>query len=613
MNNVIKGKGGLISLKKKYYNQFLTNKVNNNNINVFNSVNIPYSSNNYQCNCECHKEKSVNINNLHNYNSELMNSYIFESNNNQYQKSPLERKKSANYLLSLQNKDLSLDPSKIYTTNYNYNFNYFDNVGNGILNKKPKSQDKIYNLYRNENISISLNDNIGKTDKLQKIDSMNEIKNNISKRSIVHKNKNKNENENKSVIESDINKNILYRFYHNAEPRKFSPGGRTIIVSSNAKNHTFKEIIVKSGSSDKILNRKKFIKLTENNIFKSINNNNYNNKNYYKCKNNTEIKDDMRYNINSDENQNEKNNINTNYREIKKSTSDNYLFNHYHIHHIHHMHRCRCHNINHMNYFKNINDCNQNNDIHLMDHNKKDKYGLNLYDNGINNNLLTCEKENKSNNIYTPIKTLNYENNYNKYHIPTEVYNSENNGIFNNCNNNNKYNYNIKGQNYYYKNKRTIPKSNSFDSYNFVKKNYKNSIIAPKNSAIGDFNYNNFKLKVKLGLLKKEIYKNEKNDKTGNKNRIQLNYQQDKKYLENILNNKKKSNIKDIVLEKTKKALEEKKLKQENKYNNNKNQKNYKYKYKDENQILSSLKKQLLENNKKNNKYVVKPKLNAFK
>ena len=80
--------------------------------------------------------------------------------------------------------------------------------------------------------------------------------------------------------------------------------------------------------------------------------------------------------------------------------------------------------------------------------------------------------------------------------------------------------------------------------------------------------------------MKKEIYKNEKNNITGNKNRIQLNYQQqDKKYLENILNNKKKSNIKDIVLEKTKKALEEKKLKQENKYNN-KNLKNYKYKYK---------------------------------
>ena len=347
------------------------------------------------------------------------------------------------------------------------------------------------------------------------------------------------------------------------------------------------------------MNKKKVIKLTENNIDNNINNRNI------KVNNKDEYKNDINYNINSYENKNENNNINNNHREIKKSTSENYLFNH------HHMHRCRCHYINHMKYFRNINNCNQNNDIYLIVQNKKDKYGLNLYGNCNNNYLLTYEKENKSNNIYAPIQT-NYGNNYNKHHIQIDVFNSENNQIINNCNNN-KYNYNINSQNYYDKNKRTIPKSNSFDSYNFVKKNYKNTIVAPKNSAIGDFNYNNFKLKVKLGLLKKEIYKNEKNIKTGDKNRVKLNYQQDKKYLENILNNKKKSNIKDIVLEKTKKALEEKRLKQENKYNNNKNQKNNKYKYKDENHILSNLKKQLLENNNKNNKYVVKPKLNVFK
>jgi len=608
MNNVIKSKGGIISLKKKYYNQFLT-KNDNNNINVLNSVNIPHSFHNYQCMCDCHEEKVINNNNLHNYNSEIINSYISESklDKRQYQNVPLGRNKSANYLLALKNKDLSIDPSKIYTTNYNYNFNYFDNVGNGILNKKPKSQEKMKNIYQNEKIDINITDNIEKTENLEKIDSMNEIKNNLSKRSIVHKNKNENENENKSLYEADINKNILYRFYHDAKPRKYSYGGRTIIVSSNAKNHTFKEIIVKSGSSDKIMNKKKFIKLTENNIYNNINN--YNDKNGYKSNINTEINNDMNYIFNTDENKNENNNnININHRKIKKSTSENYLFNH---HHIHHIHRCKCHCINHVNYFRDINNCNQNNDINLMANNK-DKYKLNIYDYCKNDNLLTSGKENKNINIYTPIQTLNYENNYNKYHMPTEVFNSEKNEIFNNCNNN-KYNYNANGQNYYYKNKRTIPKSNSFDNYNLIKKNYKNS-IAPKNSAIWDFNYNNFKLKVKLGLLKKEIYKNEKNNITGNKNRIQLNYQQqDKKYLENILNNKKKSNIKDIVLEKTKKALEEKKLKQENKYNNNKNQKNYKFKYKDENQILSNLKKQLLENNKKNNKYVVKPKLNVFK
>ena len=137
MNSVIKSKGGIISLKKKYYNQFLT-KNDNNNINVLNSVNIPYSFNNYQCMCVCHEEKAMNNNNLYNYNSEIINSYISDSNldKRQYQKILLGRNRSAKYLLALKNKDLSLDPSKIYSTNYNYNFNYFDNVENGILKKK---------------------------------------------------------------------------------------------------------------------------------------------------------------------------------------------------------------------------------------------------------------------------------------------------------------------------------------------------------------------------------------------------------------------------------------------------------------------------------------------
>ena len=158
MNSVIKSKGGIISLKKKYYKQFLTKNVNNNNINVLNSVNIPYSFNNFQCMCDCHEEKDMNNNNLHNYNSEIINSYISGSklDKKQYQQIPFGRNKSSNYLLALKKKDLSLDPSKIYSTNYNYNFNYFDNVENGILNKKPKSQEKMNNLYQNEKINLCI-------------------------------------------------------------------------------------------------------------------------------------------------------------------------------------------------------------------------------------------------------------------------------------------------------------------------------------------------------------------------------------------------------------------------------------------------------------------------
>ena len=103
------------------------------------------------------------------------------------------------------------------------------------------------------------------------------------------------------------------------------------------------------------------------------------------------------------------------------------------------------------------------------------------------------------------------------------------------------------------------------------------------------------------------------NIKTNNKNKNKLGndfYLQDKKYLENVLNNnKKKFMIDDILLEKSKKILEEKKLRKEK--NNNKEKK--KEKNKNENKILSSIKLNLIEKNKKN-KYVINPNnLNFFK
>jgi len=44
----------------------------------------------------------------------------------------LGRNKSSNYLLTLENNGLLRVTSKINSTKYNYNFNYFDNVENEI-------------------------------------------------------------------------------------------------------------------------------------------------------------------------------------------------------------------------------------------------------------------------------------------------------------------------------------------------------------------------------------------------------------------------------------------------------------------------------------------------
>jgi hypothetical protein len=201
MNNVIKKKGGLANLKKKYYKQFLTKKDINDkraNINNNNSVSNPYSFNNNQCIRNYQDKKIINNNTFHNYNSEIINSYLNESKTDKPKYNHLQfgRNKSTNYLLTLENNGLLQDTSKINSTKYNYNFNYFDNVVNGILSTKSKSKEKTYD-------SLNLN-NIEKIDKLGKIDLIKiENKDNSS----INNNLFVNEYENikKPIYESGIN------------------------------------------------------------------------------------------------------------------------------------------------------------------------------------------------------------------------------------------------------------------------------------------------------------------------------------------------------------------------------------------------------------------------
>ena len=593
MNNVIKKKGGLANLKKKYYKQFLTKKDINDkraNINNNNSVSNPYSFNNNQCIRNYQDKKIINNNTFHNYNSEIINSYLNEAKTDKPKFNHLQigKNKSSNYLLTLENNGLLQDTSKINTTKYNYNFNYFDNVVNGILNTKSKSKGKAYD-------SLNLN-NIEKIDKLEKIDL---IKNENKDNSINNNNLLVYEYENikKPIYESGINEQKSYKYYHDAIPKKYSYGGRTIIVSNKANNHSFKEVVVKSDSSDKIMDKNKTVNCTEENINNKENfNDNHNHIDTEIQKNNTNLQTD----INNEFNYNYENKID-NHKDIKKSISEKFLIN---TQNLDYMNNYGLKFKNNTNDFSDLNDNNKIINNNLNGQNEDDiflkKYNIkyNINDYYTNDYLLTYEKENNSNNIYMPTQTYNHENYYNK--IPSETLNNENNELIYNFNDNR---YNIINQNYY-KNKRLFPKSYSLKSFNITKKKYSNTIATSKKNIIEDLDYDDFKLKVKLELLKKEI----------NKNRINLSRQQDKKYLHNILNNKKrKSCINDILLEKTKKALEEKKYKKQKKSKNiiKNNKKNYKFK--DEGQILFELKKKLLENNKRNNKYAIKPKMSVFK
>ena len=575
-------KGTLINLKKRDLSQYLNKNCNNSN---FFQPSLSYNNN---CKCSCHN-RSINNNDkfnntVSNYNSEINSNSNFLNDSNINQKydrnnhQEMIRNKSMNYVLSLNDNNLFKESSKIYTTNYNYNFNYFDNVDNGIIydEHKSKSNEKIYS---NEKIDIT----------------KNESENNLSKSYIVSKNKKSEKKPKRYSIE--ILGKRLYEYYHDVSPIKYNYGNPKLKISKNKNNHSYKEIFGRSASSGKIPKKRFVSTYINSNICKEDNNNyNYQRNTFTQVSPYNNIRTNINYDICEQNNYNYNNNnihccdCTTGYhKEMKKSTSENIL------------------NRNINTYQNCINNYNEN-DSNCFKENKityEIKYQNNLYNND-DGNINNCNSKYNDINIDKNDYLLKFktDNNINNKYNPSYDLNNRNNNFLNN-NNNLRYYYTFKKN--YYQNKKTIPKTNSVDNYNIMKCNYLNTISNTKKKTIKDFNYEQFKLRAKLGFLNRESYKKEIN--TRNNNRLSSNYLTDKKYLDKMLNNKKKLGIKDIVLEKTKKLLEERKLQKEKKLRNNNDNKNN-----NESQILYNLKKNLMENNKKNsNKHAVKPKLNIFK
>ena len=159
------------------------------------------------------------------------------------------------------------------------------------------------------------------------------------------------------------------------------------------------------------------------------------------------------------------------------------------------------------------------------------------------------------NNIGNEKYSLNTETeaNINKKHIYTNL-----------MNNNKNFRYYFEFKKSLIEKKKYLIKSNS-NNYMNIKKNNQATKVNDE--------YEDIKLKIKLGLMKKNRYNNEINK---NKNRMDINH---------------------IIIEKTKKILKEKNKKLENKLNKNKNK---------ENKTLIKIKNLLEKNNINNYNYFFK-------
>ena len=617
MNKIMNNKIGLNNIKKRDNKNFSNKKK------IYNKNYLTqYLTNNKKVKPQNNKQTNTNNSNISINNSEINSNYIIDTNNKNIRKlfqfsQPL-RNKSMNNLLTLNNiNNLFRETPKVCSTYYNYNCNNFDNTENGIINN---------NLKINSNIKAKMNPN-KKKDIINKdnINNINNLNNNINNLSNNINNLNKTHNfqvnDLQPMYSTELTEDKIHRYYHDIYPQKYYYGGTKLIISKNTNNHSYKEIIGKSASSDKILNKSRVINFADtNNVNTNIVCNNIYKYNY--DFDGTEFSDfspkfnlqtDMNYNSYKINNKNKNNdnliNNNINNKKLKKSTSANYSFGRLSKSKNNINNKSRNNNTNDFNKIEKVTEKNRNNNNKKDNNYKNSIYtnynfnnklieGRNIY---INDYILKYEKEKNINNKKNISNKLNIKNNDDLNIKNNENINDKNNK--NNINDNFKYFYNFK-KNYYqpnHRNKKTLLISNSVDNLKSLKFTYSKAIDKSYNNLFDSLNYDNFKLKVKLGILRKQI-KNEKF--ITYKVKANTNYIYDKKFFEKIMNNnKRKEGIKDMSLIKTKKS-EEKKIKKEKKNNiNNKNNNKKDFKYKT----------LLLEKNKGNDKYVVNHKFNIFK
>ena len=540
--------------------------------------NLSYSQFNYSNNTELYLKPKNNL--YHQRNNSMYNLLI--SNNNNIIEDELKLKYNKNF-----NKKTIYD----YKTKYDYDTDYNNNKS-GLNKNYSYPNIRIKNDSNNENII----DNIYNNYNFRNIKVKNNINNSYNNNLEIN-------DTNQSMIlqkynlspskSFEIKRKKLSKYYHTSKPKKYSYGDEIQTVN-NKDNHLYKEIINTSGSKDNFQKRK----IINFNGIKSSNNENNINDDKIKIEINEDIpnnnmKNHKFYNSRYKNYYNSPINMSRNMSyEPKKLESE---LKQRIIKETHNTRLLESKELKEPQTQKYFNDIN-------------DEINSNYNINNINNKIKTGLNINTNNYLYRN------NNKYNINNLPT----------YNNINNNRNFDYNYYKINTYTNNNlKSLPKSyslNNLNNYKYgisnnLKNNYKKQYDNNFSNNYNQDNHNNnnmdyemIKLKVKLALLRKQMYEQER-ERIFNNEQMNIDYIKNKKYLEKFLsqeNQQPRITNNNILLLKTKKLLEEKRLK--NKQRELIKNMNY------ENKILNSLKRNLrTQNNDYNKNSIIKPKLKVWK
>lgn len=525
------------------------------------------------CHCHCHDRCHKLNHNISFARKNLLNPLELDIKQ-KYNYHPLKNR-STNNIFTSNNKD-SLDKLRDkYSLNFRYNNNIEDN--SDLNNNNIQSYERQNHSYKDIKI---------------KNNNCNHIQNEKNDKNIIYNSYNNNAIRPLNLFE--IKRKGLSRYYHIINPKKYSYGGKILQTEYKTNNHKYKEIIGTSNSKYNILKKNGLINYNDDNydIYdnisiknkqlklgnnKDISNNKENNHKFinyrYKSYQNSPLFLSRNSKYEQKKFQTEssqkiiKETFNTRLvesKELKKSPTEKDLqynlndnikynddFKNYNY------------NLRHTSNKKQINNENEYNNINNVNNSHK-----------INNRNSDCNSYQKNNHL-----------NSNNSHIQKS---------YSLCNLNKFNNNNLKKsiQNEY--------DNNFSENYN---KNLKNNYT----------DYEEIKLKVKLALLRKKIYEHEKErifNNNGYKNVLNKDFINNKKALEKLLDkNQKPNHLKENlnILERTKKLLEEKKLRNKKREKNNLN-----FQIKSS-KMLQNLQKNLREKNYDYNTNIIKPKIKIWK
>ena len=458
------------NINNTYFNNYISSSPN------------PYSDpsmqennllNHSKCNCSCHCQekkchkfhRDTSCKNIPLNKYKDLNIISISENNATNEKKRLIKHKSQNNLISSPKDKLYLfqELKKNYKPNYNYTTsNKYTSLNNNIT-------------YKNNNYSTSINNKL----RNHSFVDIKEVSNNSKKDDEI------------KYYRVQLKRKQLSKFYHNIGLKKYHYGYGKVQTSNKTNNHKYTEINGTSGSNNENTNNKKNIKInyelyTDENNYTNINNINENEKyNNHRYSFSNDFDRNKNYQIKSaDKNNAEtqsrilKETYNTRLLEVKSPSKEkNYAYN---------------------RSTYNLNDTRKN----LFN-----SYQRRTECNNRNNNTNSRFNEYKSNNLNAIKKYNNVYTNKPRLDI------SNSNEISNN-------NYKRGSTKYTHipyalslGNRLTEQNNMCYDNNNNInnKMNQEKKLNLLRNNRINNINYKILKQKVRLSLLKKQIYEQKRN------------------------------------------------------------------------------------------------------